>query len=415
MASHIASAATLLWQLQWPLWLAWYLLLPLAVIPAYSPRSSSLERDRFDIHHLDVARNVFPSGDPHLELSPLNASNVSAPTVLLSGPGRLNGAQLGDSYLLTMPAVPSSHLDAASRQPAAAAWLPVISTCLMVFTPVTMLIAAAIASWQLRRDRCYQAILGTSRPPTIRALLLLCRVAPTAIISLAMLPHQACSWFEGILTASAEFETTPKDGSMAAAAVPDVIPAATLPVRAANGTGSIPAQGATDSATVALPTAAVMDGRPTAALAPPLTGAKPLQRARVHWCVVAELSFVVYSLASAAHSARVGLLYSSQGSAFAALAVGSLCCFYADAGPVLQALMHCLVDCGRTVTQSSRSICYCCCAHFRRRSVCTHTHPAQRLPCVLKPLQRPLLEDDRGVQHSGPIAPAVGDADGGMR
>mmetsp|Transcript_12695 Transcript_12695/g.38792 ORF Transcript_12695/g.38792 Transcript_12695/m.38792 type:complete len:585 (-) Transcript_12695:730-2484(-) len=47
------------------------------------------------------------------------------------------------------------------------------------------------------------------------APLLLLRVVPAAVVAAGMLPHQCCAWVEGILTtAEAEFETTPKNGSV---------------------------------------------------------------------------------------------------------------------------------------------------------------------------------------------------------
>ena len=183
---------------------------------------------------------------------------------------------------------------------------------LLYFFPVLlhMIIATAIASGELHS--AYQPTVGLAAP--LRVALLFLRVIPSALLSAAMLPHQTCAWVEGLCSLDAEFETTPKNGS---SAVPPPCggTAASLPVSQLVPVQSLAAEPARLHATAP----------PTSQPAP-----RPVQRARVHWYVYAELAFVAYQLCWVIHFLRCGQSAAAWGVGCPALAVGTLCCFYGD-------------------------------------------------------------------------------------
>ena len=113
------------------------------------------------------------------------------------------------------------------------------------------------------------------------ALIVWLRLLPTAVLSAAMLPHQACAWVEGIFSETAEFETTPKSG---------------------------------------------------AAFTTPSPKPQAVQRARVHWYALVEVAYVIYEGAWMLHFYSIGRYTACLGSAFACFAVGGLCCCYGDQG-----------------------------------------------------------------------------------
>ena len=79
------------------------------------------------------------------------------------------------------------------------------------------MLASAIAAFErLHVAERRQQVLACSGPASraLLWLLLFLRAVPSALLSAGMLPHQACAWFEGILSHTAEFETTPKSGAV---------------------------------------------------------------------------------------------------------------------------------------------------------------------------------------------------------
>ena len=181
-----------------------------------------------------------------------------------------------------------------------------------------MVIATTIASSELHG--AYEPMIRLPTP--LRILALFGRMLPSAILAGAMLPHQSCAWFEGLFSLDAEFETTPKNGSTTAAPARGQTVAAALPVPQ-------PLQVATMTGDPAMPHS--LAGAALQAAPQPLP--RPVQRARVHWYVYAELVFVGYQLCWVAYFLRCAEPTAAWGAAFPALAVGTLCCFYGDQVP----------------------------------------------------------------------------------
>jgi hypothetical protein len=192
-------------------------------------------------------------------------------------------------------------------------------TSLLLFTPLLLhlLISTTIAA--VARCDSYEALAGLPRP--LRCLALCLRVLPTSLLSASMLPHQACSWFEGLFSgADAEFETTPKNGSVGRLRRPS----------AAMASGR---QLATPAPGQGMAHGMKEEGKwvGTAVGAPASVSAPSVQAARVPWCTLAELGFVAYQLAWLVHFVRAGKPDAVGGIAFSAAAVlGGLCCMCAD-------------------------------------------------------------------------------------
>ena len=140
-----------------------------------------------------------------------------------------------------------------------------------------MILASAIVACE-RLETVKQHTAWARIPKPLVWCLLFLRVVPTAFLSAAMLPHQACAWFEGILSHTAEFETTPKSGATDAV-----------------GTGQVGSNAAGTT------------------------------RARTQrWYVVVEAAFVLYQLSWFCHFCGEGHYSLALGSSFPAFSVGCL-------------------------------------------------------------------------------------------
>ena len=90
----------------------------------------------------------------------------------------------------------------------AAPWLE--DRTLFYFAPIALhgMIASAIVSYELCGQ--YDAL---GHPPILRGALLFLRIIPSSILAVAMVPHQACAWCEGLLRPAVP-EATPESGSV---------------------------------------------------------------------------------------------------------------------------------------------------------------------------------------------------------
>jgi len=208
------------------------------------------------------------------------------------------------------------------------------ASCAIFFLPlvINMLCASVIVSVELL-DRYDEPLRQLGLPAPLHALLLGMRVVPSAVLSAAMLPHQTCAWVEGLFSQQAEFETTPKNGSVGRA------DAASARALAANGHPPAFAKGrsAANGSPLASPKVAVAEAPLVAGvllLSKPASK-QPVQKAKVsRGYVLAEAAFIAYHLAFSLYfwliGRRLGVVWSSM---FPALAVAGLCCFYGDHGP----------------------------------------------------------------------------------
>jgi hypothetical protein len=259
---------------QWPAWLAWYLTLPHVIL------STALSQPLHTGSH--TAAQTWTHAPPGSDASALAGSN--APFFV-----PLPGSMWPGSYELLYAAV-----------------------------PLLMLLASAIAAFELRHT--YASRLGWSAPAC--AVLLLVRALPSGLLSLAMLPHQATAWFEGLVSTSAEFETTPKHGAAPQTARPAAHPALEPPT-------ATPA-GAMSKASPLLHSH--LDGQNPAGLEsgseiPP----RSFQRARIPMAyIAAEGLYVVYQLAMCTLLARAGLYQAAAANAISPILVSWLCIFYGD-------------------------------------------------------------------------------------
>jgi hypothetical protein len=82
---------------------------------------------------------------------------------------------------------------------------------LLYLAPIALhaMIASTIVSCELWGQ--YGAL---RHPPIARGALLFLRIIPSSILAVAMVPHLACAWFEGLLTRPAVPETTPQSGTV---------------------------------------------------------------------------------------------------------------------------------------------------------------------------------------------------------
>ena len=165
----------------------------------------------------------------------------------------------------------------------------------LYFTPllVYMAFSSFIAAFELA-DRYKARLDSWGLPAPLQFVVLVLRAVPSAMINSAMLPHQTCSWLDGMQSMNVEFETTPKRGS--------------APCESSK---------------------AIVDGG-CSNERERLT--RLVQRARVsRGYLVAELLYVAYHIAWALYFTLCGEQLSIVWSAlFPGLAVAILCLFYGD-------------------------------------------------------------------------------------
>ena len=154
---------------------------------------------------------------------------------------------------------------------------------LVYLAPVMIHMAASTLIACVALGRRYSEPLRRRSPAGafLLAPLLLLRVVPAAVVAAGMLPHQCCAWVGGILTpGEAEFQTTPKSGSVGEAATAESSSAAAAVAAAAAAAAA--------SAASAVEEAGVAETSPS-----PPKAARP---AVLSWCGAVELGFVAYHL-----------------------------------------------------------------------------------------------------------------------